>query len=315
MSVFNNADTVGTAVDSILAQTFDDFELIVIDDGSTDGSDRVVTERARRDSRVIVISQENTGLTRALIRGCAQARGRLIARQDADDWSHADRLSEQVAVLDSHSQVGFVSCWSECCGPRGELLDVVTWPADSIEATRSLRSEPRGLVHGSVMFRRELYEEVGCYRPEFYFAQDCDLWMRLVENSQVAFVQKPLYVFQSFGAGDISGAHRSRQEQFYALGAACRLARMENRTETPSLEAAQKLTERVRERRADAGEHAANVVTAEYFIGCQLLRRRDPRAAGYFWSCICRRPWHAKAWIKLLHSALVRGAKQDASQI
>jgi len=313
MSVFNNAETVGLAMDSILAQSFDDFELIVIDDGSTDGSAKVVADRVRRDPRVSVISQENTGLTRALIRGCAEARGRFIARQDADDWSHADRLSEQVAVLDTAPEVGFVSCWSECCGPRGELLDVVVWPADSAQAGRLLLCEMQGPIHGSVMFRSELYQTVDGYREQFYFAQDVDLWLRMVERAQIAYIQRALYRFVH-SSTSITGLHRSHQQQFCDLGCACRQARIEDRAETPFLEEAQRLTDRVRQGRANASERAANVITSQYFIGCQLLRRGDPRAAGYFWSCICRRPWHLKAWIQLLRSAVVRGSSQDATR-
>ncbi|MEO1997520.1 MAG: glycosyltransferase family A protein, partial [Planctomycetaceae bacterium] len=243
MSVYNNATTVGYAVDSILAQSFSDFELIVIDDGSKDGSGKVLADRADRDPRVIVVSQENAGLTRALIRGCELARGRYIARQDADDWSHAERLFEQVAVLNAQPEVGFVSCWSECCGPRGELVDVIMWPAGSDDATNLFRSKPGGLIHGSVMFRRELYEEVGSYRSEFFFAQDCDLWMRLIEHSSVAFVQRALYVFRSFGPRDISGSHGSQQNQFFGLGLACRHARLQNGSDKQILNDVRKLKE------------------------------------------------------------------------
>jgi len=260
---------------------------------------------------MIVTRQENSGLTRALIRGCEDARGCFIARQDADDWSHPDRLAEQVAVLESQADVGFVACWSECCGPRGELLDVVAWPIDSSQASQMLATECEGPIHGSVMFRKELYQSVNGYRPEFYFAQDIDLWLRMVECGQIAYVPRALYRF-GHSSTSITGKYRSRQEQFYKLGNACRQARVEGRSEGPILEEARSLAVRVRQERSQPSKSAGNVVTTHYFIGSQLLDRRDHRAAGYFWVCIRHRPWHVKAWLKLVRALIVRGPSQDA---
>src|SRR5262245_247849 len=113
LSVYNNADTVVVAVESIQRQTLMDWEFIVVNDGSNDESPRILDELAAADSRIQVIHQENTGLTRALIRGCSEARGEYIARLDADDVSLPERLAEQAALLDSDSRIGFVSCWTE----------------------------------------------------------------------------------------------------------------------------------------------------------------------------------------------------------
>ena len=99
MSVFNGGDYLQTALESVLDQEGVDFEFVVVDDGSTDGSAAKLAEIARRDARVRVIRQENAGLTRALMRGCSEARGDFVARQDGDDLSCAGRLARQARVL------------------------------------------------------------------------------------------------------------------------------------------------------------------------------------------------------------------------
>src|SRR6266496_3005617 len=99
MSVYNGADHLRETIDSILAQEGVAFELIVVNDGSTDQSAKILEEYASRDKRVRVFQQENQGLTRSLIRGCSEARGKYIARQDAGDVSLTDRLVKQMNCL------------------------------------------------------------------------------------------------------------------------------------------------------------------------------------------------------------------------
>src|SRR5438067_1820873 len=125
MSVYNGGHRLGATLDGIAAQRGVDFEVIVVDDGSTDSSGARLDAWAARDSRVRVIHQENRGLTRALITGCAAARGAFIARHDAGDVSLPQRLQKQRAVLAANPDLAFVSCWTEFVGPEDELLMVV----------------------------------------------------------------------------------------------------------------------------------------------------------------------------------------------
>ena len=110
MSVYNGMPHVRAAVESIEAQSFQDFEFIIINDASTDGSSDYVREAAQGDHRIRVITQENSGLTLALIRGVAESKTPLIARMDADDFPMPDRLSRQVALLDADSDLEPVTC-------------------------------------------------------------------------------------------------------------------------------------------------------------------------------------------------------------
>ncbi|MBX3441656.1 MAG: glycosyltransferase family 2 protein [Planctomyces sp.] len=298
LCAYNAFDRIAVAVESIRTQTFRDWELIVVDDGSTDRTGDVLDALAREDSRMRVIHQPNTGLTRALIRGCAEARGEYIARQDADDWSHPERLAEQVAYLDGAPDVGFASSWIQYVGPANEPLDVRESPVDPGEATRRLVQSAAGPPHGSVMMRRELYEAAGGYRAPFYFAQDHDLWLRFAERSRLGYVQKPLYHFR-ISLAAISSEHRPTQQRFGDLGRLCHSARQRQQSEEPYLQEALELTERVRGNRISESARRNAVIDTAYLVGSWLARKRDRRASNYLWKVIRHRPWDVKAWARL----------------
>ena len=122
MSVYNGADRLRETMESVLSQEGVSLEFIIVDDGSTDGSNVILGNYARHDARVRILYQENQGLTRALIRGCEAAKGKYIARQDAGDISLPVRLRLQKAVLDQYEDCAFVSCWTSVIGPRDEYL-------------------------------------------------------------------------------------------------------------------------------------------------------------------------------------------------
>ena len=303
MSVYNDAVRLPTAIESIMQQSYRDWELIVIDDGSTDGTGGKLDQLAEGDSRLCVVHQANTGLTRALIRGCEMAQGRYIARQDADDVSHAERLARQVELLDGNDQIGFVSCWTQYVGPENEPLETLTRPEAPAEATRRLLEERLGPpAHGSVMFRKSLYEHVGGYRAEFYFGQDSDLWLRMAERSQIAYVPQTLYAYRR-AVESISGAMRSNQKRFGELGHACRRARRKDESEAPFLEQASRLANEVRARRAYGRSNWDDVIRIQYLIGSQLAVRGDGRARRYLWRVVRKCPWHWRAWARLLQAS------------
>lgn len=180
----NAAGTVARAWESIRRQTFAAWELIAMDDGSADGTSDVLMTVARTDARVRVIRRDHEGLVAALNTGLACARGELIARMDADDEAHPERLAEQVGFLraSEHRDVGLVSCLVEFGGDRSQsagyalhvdwLNSVVT--SEDIALNRFVESP---LAHPSVMFRRELLGRHGGYRHGD-FPEDYELWLR-----------------------------------------------------------------------------------------------------------------------------------------
>jgi len=306
MSVYNGGRYLRDSVESVLGQSFGDFEFLIVNDGSTDGSRDILAEYERQDGRIRVIDQENTGLTMALIRGCGEARGRYIARQDADDLSHHHRLAEQAALLERDPAVGFVSCWAQYIGPEGELLEKVTRPADPQEATRLLLDERQGPpAHGSVMFRASAYHELGGYRRQFYYAQDSDLWLRMAERVCIAYVPEVLYQYRR-EMDSVSGQYRPVQMEFGVLGQQCRAARRDGRCEEPYLKRAGDLAEQIRLDRRNGTSNGSRGTQMAYLIGSRLARQGDRRAARYLWQVLCHRPWHWRAWVRLVQSQATR---------
>jgi len=303
MSVYNDAGRVEHAVSGVLSQSFRDLEIVVINDGSSDNSGGLLDRLAVVDPRLRVIHQQRTGLTRALIRGCSEARGEFIARQDSDDWSHPLRIDEQVALLDSDSRIGLVSCATEYLGPSDEHLLTIFRSADPEIATREMLEDRQGPpAHGSVMFRKSLYQQVGGYRSEFYFSQDSDLWLRMAEHQWIGYVPEVRYRHRK-DARSISGAQRVQQSQFARLAHDSRSARLSQSSDQHCLDAAAGLcAEMVRHRGQEALRPATAEVEINYLIGSQLACNGDARARRYLWDVIRVRPWHVRAWVRLLQS-------------
>jgi glycosyltransferase involved in cell wall biosynthesis len=300
MGVRNGAPCLHRSLESVLGQEGVELEVIVIDDGSTDETPGILAEMARRDTRLRVSRQEKAGLTRALIRGCAAARGDVIARQDADDTSLPGRLATQVALLDGDPGLVMASCWSECVGPRDELLFRVTPELGSEDATRELRKgRHHPSAHGSVVFRRDAYERVGGYRAAFYYAQDSDLWQRLADEGRLGYAREVLYRF-AMQPSSISRSHRHLQLEFDRLAQASAAARRGGTDEGVFLEEAARLGHAVPSA-GRGGESAA------YFIGRCLLDRHDPRAGGYLLAALREIPLSPRVWLALARYAMMRG--------
>ena len=296
MGVYNAAATLRETLDSIVAQEEVELEVIVVDDGSTDATPAILGEYPA----IRVIRQENRGLTRALMAGCAAARGTLIARHDAGDLSHPRRLVTQQRLFDD-AEVAFVSCATHYVGPELEPLWVarpkVLAPAPVLDLSRE-----HGLVdgpthHGSVVFRRDAYERAGGYRAAFYYGQDFDLWYRLAERGKFASAEEVLYTGRIL-PGSISSAAKREQETLARLSRrALELRQRGQSDETVLAEAAQ--VEPVRGT-ASRRTRAAGL----YFIGEALRRNGDPRARRYLREAIAAWPLSPRAWLRLLQSGL-----------
>jgi glycosyltransferase involved in cell wall biosynthesis len=200
MSVHNGAPLVAAAVASVLGQSDGNLELIVVDDGSTDATAEVLAAVA--DPRLRVQRQAHTGLTRALNRALAVARGPLVARLDADDVALPERLARQLAFLAAHDEVGLLGTAAREEDPGGGPARIVRPPTTDAALRRALiRANP--FVHSSVMVRRELLERAGGYDERLAVAQDYDLWMRLARLTRMANLSDVLVV-RRLGARRVS---------------------------------------------------------------------------------------------------------------
>lgn len=309
MSVYNGEAFLHEGLRSVLEQQGVDFEFIVVDDGSTDRSAAILREYAATDSRLRIIHQENAGLTRALVRGCAAARADFIARQDCDDLSVAGRLRAQFDLIDSDPSLSFVSCWAEVIGPAGETLLVHERPAAKSDATRMLLTRLGGPPgHGSVMFRKASYEKVGGYRPELYFAQDSDLWLRLAGVGQLAYVPSVLYKYR-IAPESISGRLHPLKIAFAEIIDEMHAARLAGRDETVLLHKAAHLRRAPTPGNAREEKRATSAAQTNYFIARCLLKRRDSRAMTYLGRALREDPANLKAWAFLPWATLLSAMK------
>lgn len=294
MSVYNGAKHLEATLESVLTQEGCDFEFIVVNDGSTDVSGRILDDWTARDSRLRVIHQENTGLTKALIRGCAAARGEFIARQDAGDISLPERLKRQAARLREDDSYVAVSCHTEFVGPQGEFLYRVEMQENALN--RSLSETKEGLLHGpshhgSIMMRRDGYEAAGGYREAFYFAQDLDLWTRLVERGRFA-VEPEILLRARLEAGSISAIQTLEQRRLAAIIAGAAAARRANKDESPWLAEAVMICPVAKQ------DKARRLAGGNYFIGSSLRQREPAKAADYFAAAVRNDRGHWKAWLR-----------------
>ena len=287
MSVYNNADTLPAALESILSQEGVELEFIVINDGSTDGSGDILDEMARRDDRLKIVHKKNEGLTRALIEGCAMASALWIARQDADDVSFPGRLKAQLERAQKSDSPVLVTCGAMWRTPDGHDLYPSLAPDDSEALRARLLDDGKSIcAHGTAFFSKEAYERVGGYRKEFYYTQDLDLFARLAKVGPVASVQDMLYA-HVFSPYSISTHGAAVQKKFTELIL---------RTDADALKEADSLSEKIR----SGSVRRANPAVGYYFIGA-CLRKQTPQAAiSYFQKALLACPWSMRAMVRLL---------------
>ena len=189
MPVYNGEKYLAEAIESILTQTFTDFELIIVNDGSTDSS--LETIERYNDRRIKLINNsKNLGITKSLNIALKEAKGKYIARQDADDISLSTRLEEQLKYIETHPEVGVVGTnvyniqedgtisGSSCLDPKPTLEKLL---------------KDNRIIHGSIMMGKRVIEEVGYYDDAFRISQDYELWLRISKNYEIRNIKNPLY--------------------------------------------------------------------------------------------------------------------------
>lgn len=184
--VFNREQFVDEAIRSVIEQDFDDFELLLVDDGSTDRTPSVLEAWRRRDARVVVVtSPVNLGIPGALNLGLAHARGTYVARLDSDDFMMPRRLAEQAKVLDAHPEVVLVSCAYDVVDVEGKHLR--TWKGDEPHDVAAFLLHFFNVIGGGgqVMFRLAEVLEEGGFALEYPSSEDYDLWVRLLRRGRI----------------------------------------------------------------------------------------------------------------------------------
>ncbi|MBE9171420.1 glycosyltransferase [Pleurocapsales cyanobacterium LEGE 06147] len=196
MSVYNGLPYLQQALESILQQTYDNFEFLIIDDGSTDGSDRLLSEYARRDYRIKILSNEqNYGLSYSLARGLLIATTPWIARMDADDVALPNRLELQMTYIQENPHVDIVGGYALDIDEGDRVLGERKVPTIHEEILRLIWTNP--FIHGTVLFRRESILKIGSYSRQLAKRQDYELWFRCaVAGVQFANLPVPLIYYR-----------------------------------------------------------------------------------------------------------------------
>lgn len=296
LPVYNSAHMLERTVSSVLAQKHVVFELIIVDDGSDLETKRQLTKYVD-DSRVTLIEQENRGITAALIVACNQACYPYIARIDVGDSMQETRLNMQAKVLDQKPDIGLVCSSVSMFTEEGYPLFNIDFNAADLLAGFNANTVEKLQTpfHASVMFRRSVYQSVGGYRPEFYFAQDMDLWSRMVEISGIHVIDQPL-THGLFSAHGISGQYAEQQQLVKKIIAGLITARRSKQDESTLLAEAKQILPPKR--------GGKNSFPGFYFIGKCLLNNRSPNAIDYLGKAVRAKPWSAKAWIAYIRAKL-----------
>lgn len=196
MSIYNGEKYLSEAVESILGQTLRDFDFIIVDDGSTDNTLNILHDYEKEEKRIKIIeNSQNIGLTRSLNNALKAASGKYIARMDADDISSKERLEKQADFLDRNPGVAVAGSDAVVIDDQENILKKVVMPHD-LEQKIKKRNY---MLHGSLMFRKNVLKKLGGYDEEMRYAQDYELLLRISNTHRIGSVDKFLYTCRQHG--------------------------------------------------------------------------------------------------------------------
>lgn len=192
MSCYNAEHFLREAIESILSQSYTDFEFILIDDGSTDDTLEIIRDYAHQDTRIIVVEKENTGLTYSLNVGIGMARGEWIARLDADDIALPQRFEEQINCLGKCKDIVLLGSGCIEIDRFGRKVKRHRYPTTHRRFIHSIERGKSPFPHSSVMYKTDTVRKIGGYRIRMNGAEDVDLWLRLGREGHIHCINKPL---------------------------------------------------------------------------------------------------------------------------
>lgn len=213
MCAYNAEAYICEAIDSVLGQSFEDFEFIIVNDGSTDKTRQLVCNY--KDPRIIFLEKTHSGLTKSLNYTLSYVSGTFVARMDADDLCHPDRLLHQFAEMERRPDLALLGSWAIQIDDAGKTMGENRLPVGTA-AIRSQIDVSNPFVHGTMMLRKSALDAVAGYREAFHYAQDYDLALRLSEHYAIDNLAEFLY-FSRHSIWMVSVKHNSRQQSFAQL--------------------------------------------------------------------------------------------------
>lgn len=181
MPVYNAENYLKEAIESILNQTYEDFEFVIINDGSKDKSLDIIEKYIIQDERIVIINKENSGIVDSLNDGLKLAKGKYIARMDSDDIAYLNRLEKQLKVFQKDDSIDLVYTDTMLIDKDGHEI-CKSWRPDLNKTLRNLENH-NFIPHPSVMFKKNTIVKLGCYTKKRLHAEDLDLWLRMVANN------------------------------------------------------------------------------------------------------------------------------------
>lgn len=218
MSVYNGERFLPAAIESILVQTFTDFEFLILDDGSTDSSRTIIERYSAQDSRIQPIFRENRGLIASLNQLIEKARAPVIARMDDDDISLPTRFEQQIAFLDANPDYGVVGSWTYDIDENGAPypVDGPDHPIDHNAFLSTIENGGQLLCHPVAMMRRDVVLAAGGYHAAFRHCEDFDLWLRLANMTKLCSIPERLMLYRHY-LGQVSNHHAVEQQTGTAI--------------------------------------------------------------------------------------------------
>jgi glycosyltransferase involved in cell wall biosynthesis len=230
MGVHNGERYLREAVNSIIQQTYEHWEFIIIDDCSSDGTAGIL--KSYKDKRIRIIrNDENLGLTKSLNKGIELAKGDYIARLDADDISLPGRFEQQLKFMEADKELGATASFTYVINENSEVVGQSKQPTDSHALMLALKVNTAFGPHGSVLMRSEAVQKVGAYDPDFKRSQDYDLWLRLAQHFKLQVIPQLLYKWRSH-SDSIGSKHSDEQANFVRL-AQQKLLKQQGKSQVP----------------------------------------------------------------------------------
>lgn len=215
MPVYNTEKYLGNAIESILNQTFQDFEFIVADDCSTDNSWKLLKDYARNDRRIVPIRNSvNLRTTKTLNRGLRIAKGKYMIRMDADDWSYPNRFEKQYEFMEKHLDVGVSGGTIEVCNERLKVLNLRRYPLTD-EDVRKIIFRYSPFAHPATIWRMKIIKELGGYNENIPLTQDYELYFRVGQKSKFANLSDVILKLRTHD--DSSSLARGKSQEQFAL--------------------------------------------------------------------------------------------------
>lgn len=199
MAAWNAESYIGEAIRSVLEQSFSNFELIIVDDGSTDSTAEVVTKFLLQDVRIRYFRRRHEGMVPSFNFACQSAVSGYLVHLDADDVAGPERLAAQLAFMEQHPEVGLLGTAYRMIWPDARVIQERVFPTEDSEI-RSALAKSACFCHSSIVIRKDAFSAVGGYRAAFRYSEDLDLYLRLAEVTQMANLNQVLAFYRVHGS-------------------------------------------------------------------------------------------------------------------